>query len=341
MKRLPLDLHRFLPYMQGKEEAMRARTSKALLVAIVGFTVGFLSGCANMEYVPNGRYFFYHKELPAATRAVEAARSAGKDKECPAEFQAAAKLKDEAYALYYACHTQEAIAKANEAIARLGALCPKVAEVPKPVAPAPAPAAAAPAAPSIALSADSSSVDQGACTNLTWSTTSASSASFDQGIGSVSLNGSRQICPTSTTRYTLTATGEGGSTTESATVNVVPKPAAPIDRLTVHVNFDFDKAQIRTADLEELRKAADFVRKYPGCKISVEGYTDSRGTEAYNQALSERRAAAVRTYLLENGVTDSDKITSAGFGESHPVADNATAKGRFENRRVEIVVLSR
>ena len=311
---------------------MRARSLKALLVASLGFAVGLLSGCANMEYVPNGQYFFYHKELPAAARAVEAARSAGKDKECPAAFQAAAKLKDEAYALYYACHTQEAIAKANEAIARLGELCPKVAEAPK---------APAPPAPTISLSADSASLEQGACTNLTWSTANASSASIDQGIGGVQPSGSRQVCPESTTRYTLTASGAGGSRTESTTVNVVPKPAAPIDRLTVHVNFDTNKSQVRKDDLAELRKAAAFVRKYPGSKISVEGYTDSQGSEAYNQTLSEKRAAAVRTYLLENGATSADRITSKGFGESNPVGDNATAKGRAENRRVEIVIVSR
>ncbi|MEX1246312.1 MAG: OmpA family protein [Thermoanaerobaculia bacterium] len=299
-----------------------------------------------MEYVPNGQYFFYHKELPAAERAVEEARRAGKDKECAAEFQAAEKLKKEAYALYYACHTREAIAKANEAIAKANALCPKLAEAPKPTpapAPVPPPApASAPAAPTISLSADPASVEQGSCTSLTWSTANASSASLDQGIGSIEPRGSRRVCPTSTTRYTLTATGEGGSRTESTTVNVNPRPAAaPIDRLTLHVNFDTDKAEIRNADIEELQKAVTFVKKYPGCKISVQGYTDSRGTEAYNQGLSERRAAAVRTYLLDNGATDSDKITSAGHGESNPIGDNATTKGRFENRRVEVVIVSR
>ena len=320
---------------------MRLRSLKTLLVCL-GCSLGLLSGCADMEFVPNGAYFFYHKELPAAERAVEAARKAGKDKECPADFKAAEKLKSEAYALYYACHTREAIAKANEAIAAANALCPKIPETPKP-APAPASTPApAPAAPTISLSADSASLEQGSCTRLTWSTTNASSASIDQGLGSVELRGSRQVCPTSTTRYTLTATGEGGSRTEATTVSVIPRPAAaPIDRLTLHVNFDFDKSDIRKADVEDLRKAVTFVKKYPGCKISVQGYTDSRGTDAYNRALSERRAAAVRKYIVDNGATDADKITSVGYGESNPIGDNATEKGRFENRRVEIVIVSR
>lgn len=315
---------------------MRVRSLKSLLAVCLGCSLGLLSGCADMEYVPNGHYFFYHKELPAAERAVEAARRAGKDKECPADFEAAEKMKNDAYALYYACHTREAIAKANEAIAAANALCPKIPETPKP-RPAPAPAA-----PTISLSADPASVEQGSCASLAWSTTNASGASIDQGIGSVEPRGSRQVCPTSTTRYTLTATGEGGSRTDSTTVNVIPRPAtAPIDRLTLHVNFDFDKSQIRKSDVEDLQKAVTFVKKYPGCKISVQGYTDSRGTEAYNQALSERRAAAVRKYLLDNGATDADKITSVGYGKSNPIGDNATAKGRFENRRVEILIVSR
>jgi outer membrane protein OmpA-like peptidoglycan-associated protein len=317
---------------------MRISILRAAMVVLAGCSVVLLAGCAGMEHVPNGQYLLYHRELPAATRAIEEARGAGRDKECPSDFQAAEKLKNEAYALYHACRTQEAIAKANEAIARAAALCPKVAEAPKPPAPAPP---AAPA-PSVSLSAASASVDQGGCTDLTWSTSNAQSASIDQGIGSVELSGSKSVCPTATTQYTLTASGEGGTRTESTTITVRPRaPEAPIDRLTIHVNFDTDKAEIRKADLAELQKAAAFVAKYPGCKISVRGYTDSQGSEAYNQALSERRAASVRAYLVENGATREDRITSEGRGESDPVGDNATAEGRFENRRVEVVILSR
>ena len=110
--------------------------------------------------------------------------------------------------------------------------------------------------------------------------------------------------------------------------------------MTLHVNFDFDKAAIRNADTAELRKAVDFVKKYPGYKISIEGHTDNIGTEKYNQGLSERRAAAVKEYLLKQGVTDGARLRTVGYGESHPVADNSTETGRFKNRRVEILILS-
>jgi outer membrane protein OmpA-like peptidoglycan-associated protein len=244
-----------------------------------------------MEYVGDKHYLFYHKELPEATRALEAARSAGRDKECPTQFSAAEALVKEAYDLYYSCHTKEAITRANEAIAATNALCPRVAEAPRP---APAPAAPAPSAapPTISLSAASGSIQEGSCTALTWTTTNRDQRLDRSGIGSVEASGSRQVCPTSTTRYTLTATGAGGTRSDSTTVDVSGKPAAPaapIDRMTLHVNFDVDKSVIRKADRDELEKAAAFVRKYAGAQISIQGYTDSTGSEGVQpRALSEK-----------------------------------------------------
>jgi OOP family OmpA-OmpF porin len=121
-----------------------------------------------------------------------------------------------------------------------------------------------------------------------------------------------------------------------------PAPAAlkVIDRLTLHVNFDFDKSAIREPDIAELQEAVDFLKKYPGYQVSIEGHTDSIGTDKYNQALSERRAAAVKAHLLQQGVVDSQRIKSVGYGESRPIVDNKTTEGGFENRRVEILILS-
>jgi outer membrane protein OmpA-like peptidoglycan-associated protein len=156
----------------------------------------------------------------------------------------------------------------------------------------------------------------------------------------VAPNGSRQVCPQATTPYTITAIGAGGTRTAATTVTVTPRV---IDRLILHINFDFDKSDVRKADVAELQKAIDFVKKYPGYEISIEGHTDSRGTDKYNQALSERRAAAVKAYLLKHGMIDThkDMITTKGYGESKPIADNKTDKGRFENRRVEILILEK
>jgi OmpA-OmpF porin, OOP family len=309
--------------------------------------LGVFYGCAGREFAPKNAVWYYHKELPAADRAVESARAAGKDKECPAEFAAAEKMKNDAYNAYWACRTEEGISKANEAAALANGLCPR-----KVVAPPPPPAA-----PTVRISAYPATIDQGKCAKLDWSTTGASSASIDQGIGSLDPTGSREVCPGSTTQYTITAMGDGGTRTNSATVTVTPppppppppvpvvKPAVPkvIDRLVLHVNFDFDKSTVRKEDVVDLQKAIEFVKKYPGYEISIEGHTDSKGSDKYNQALSERRAAAVKEYLLKHGMIDThkDNIKTKGYGESNPIADNKTEKGRFENRRVEILILEK
>ncbi len=119
------------------------------------------------------------------------------------------------------------------------------------------------------------------------------------------------------------------------TVNAPPPP-----RLSLRINFDTNKAVIRPGDQAELQKAIDFAKQYPNRKIVIEGYTDSTGTPQYNQGLSERRAAAVKAYLVQAGAADPARIQTAGYGKSRPVADNKTAKGRFENRRVEVLILS-
>jgi OOP family OmpA-OmpF porin len=227
---------------------------------------------------------------------------------------------------------------ANEAAIKAAALCPKkVAEAPPPAAAKPAPPAA-PAAPTASLSASPASIKQGQCATLTWSSSNASSVSIDHGVGKVDTSGSKQVCPDSTTQYALTAVGAAESRSASTTVAVQPKV---VDRLTLHVNFDFNKATVRKADDADLQKGIDFVKKYPGSKISLEGYTDNIGSDKYNLALSERRAEAVKDYLLKHGAaTDAARMKTAGHGKSDPIADNSTEKGRFENRRVEILILS-
>lgn len=103
------------------------------------------------------------------------------------------------------------------------------------------------------------------------------------------------------------------------------------------VNFDFDKAVIR-ADAEPILDEAARVLKESGeANVAVEGYTDSVGTDSYNQTLSVRRANAVRDYLEGHGVA-GDRLTVEGFGETKPVASNDTSEGRAQNRRVELQV---
>ncbi|MEP7248080.1 MAG: OmpA family protein, partial [Gammaproteobacteria bacterium] len=103
------------------------------------------------------------------------------------------------------------------------------------------------------------------------------------------------------------------------------------------VLFDTNKAQLKPGGMRNLQKLADFFKEYPQRTVMIEGFTDSSGASSTNQELSESRARAVRTALLDMGIA-SDRLTARGYGDSYAVAANDTAAGRQLNRRVEIVV---
>lgn len=103
------------------------------------------------------------------------------------------------------------------------------------------------------------------------------------------------------------------------------------------LNFDTDKAVIKSQYEPALNEAVVILRANPQITIEIKGYTDSQGSEKYNQGLSERRALAVETYFKNAGIAAS-RMISNGYGESNPLADNTTSSGRAANRRVVIDV---
>ena len=103
------------------------------------------------------------------------------------------------------------------------------------------------------------------------------------------------------------------------------------------VLFDTGKYTLKPDTKISLAKVAGILQAYPGLKLQVEGYTDSVGSDEYNQKLSENRADAVRDFLMTQGV-QTGNITATGYGKAKPVADNSTAQGRAQNRRVNLVV---
>jgi outer membrane protein OmpA-like peptidoglycan-associated protein len=103
------------------------------------------------------------------------------------------------------------------------------------------------------------------------------------------------------------------------------------------VNFDTGKFDLKPNARERLARMAGILIATPGLKVTVEGHTDSVGSDEFNQRLSEQRANSVRQYLVDSGFP-SDLISSRGFGKTRPVADNSTADGRQRNRRVEMIV---
>jgi outer membrane protein OmpA-like peptidoglycan-associated protein len=101
--------------------------------------------------------------------------------------------------------------------------------------------------------------------------------------------------------------------------------------------FDVDKKEIKPTARDSIAQAAEVLVKYPDTYITVEGHTDSTGTSEYNQKLSESRADAVRDMLMRDGVPAS-RLSSKGYGESAPIADNSTPDGRQLNRRVQLEI---
>jgi OOP family OmpA-OmpF porin len=99
--------------------------------------------------------------------------------------------------------------------------------------------------------------------------------------------------------------------------------------------FDFDKSVIKPAAFDFLNQVADVLKTYPQVNVKIQGHTDSIGTKEYNDALSIRRAQAVKTYLMNRGI-HGDRMTLEGFNFSKPVAPNSTPEGRALNRRVEL-----
>ncbi len=103
------------------------------------------------------------------------------------------------------------------------------------------------------------------------------------------------------------------------------------------VLFEFGKSDLTSQAGPRLDKLAQFLTQFPNRKLLIEGYTDSVGTDAVNQTLSQRRAESVQRALVSRGVTP-DRITTQGYGKQFPVADNGSPEGRAMNRRVEIVI---
>jgi outer membrane protein OmpA-like peptidoglycan-associated protein len=103
------------------------------------------------------------------------------------------------------------------------------------------------------------------------------------------------------------------------------------------VLFDTGKSDLRSEAREALAKLTGIVLNYPSLRLTVEGHTDSTGSPEFNQTLSEKRASAVRDYLVGQGL-DPGSLSSQGLGMNNPVADNSTTAGRQKNRRVEIIV---
>ena len=198
----------------------------------------------------------------------------------------------------------------------------KVTAPPKPVE-----APAAPARPTVTLQANPTSINKGESSTLSWNSTDATQLSIDPGVGAVTAQGSTKVTPSDST-----------TATAAVTVNAPPPPTptpAPVRDFNQEVRdayFDTDKADIRPDAREALSKTAAFLKSEPSIKVTIEGHCDERGSTEYNLGLGDRRASAVKQYLVSLGVS-ADRMTTVSFGKEKPVCLEHNETCWQQNRR--------
>ena len=216
-----------------------------------------------------------------------------------------------------------------------------------PAAAPPQQAAPPPARPTVTLQANPTSLNKGEATTLSWSSTNATQLTIAPEVGAVSPEGSTKVTPSDSTTYTITASGPGGSADASVRVSVAAPPPPPptaaapdwTELFTKEVRdayFDLDKADLRPDAREALTKTADFLRNYPQAKVTIEGHCDERGSTEYNLALGDRRAAAVKQFLVSQGIA-ADRMSTVSYGKEKPFCMESNEACWQQNRRGHFV----
>jgi peptidoglycan-associated lipoprotein len=225
---------------------------------------------------------------------------------------------------------------------------------PPPFRPENSTAATAAEAPAIPLfSAEPSTIQPGESALLRWRVERASGVSLEPGIGAVSAEGSRNVSPSASTTYRLHVSGPGGVADATATVAVTappppppPPPSAapvPVKTLTERISadvgdvyFDYDQYDVREDSSAALTRDADALKEifhdFPEATIVIEGHCDERGSAEYNLGLGDRRASAVRDYLVRLGVPAS-RLSTISYGKERPQCTEAAESCWQRNRR--------
>jgi len=126
-----------------------------------------------------------------------------------------------------------------------------------------------------------------------------------------------------------------GTVANNGCPEITEEQVSQLNAYAKTILFNSGKASFKQETFAVLQSITAILKQYPSSKFSIEGHTDSDGKDATNQKLSEDRAGAVKNYLVENGI-DASRLSSAGYGESKPIDSNKTAKGKANNRRVEV-----
>jgi peptidoglycan-associated lipoprotein len=225
----------------------------------------------------------------------------------------------------------------------LAGACKKKVVPPPPV---PTPAAAT-AKPTVSLKASPTFISTGQSSTLSWTSENATSLELTPNIGSVAAEGTTEVSPSSSTTYTITATGPGGTATDSARVTVGASPLPPAQpsaslnelfRQNVRdAFFDFNKADIRPDARDALSRDAEFLRSHAEINVTIEGHCDERGSVEYNLGLGQRRAEAAKEFLVSLGVAAA-RMRTMSWGKEHPFCTEHSETCWQENRRAHFVM---
>jgi peptidoglycan-associated lipoprotein len=228
--------------------------------------------------------------------------------------------------------------------------CRKSVAVNTPPPPPPVVNTPPPPAPTITLRAAPATIDRGASTTLQWEARNAATVTITPELGNVMLTGNRSVSPVSSVSYQATATGPGGSATDVArvTVNIPPPPPArdeprPPPRPDVSIStlfhqnlrdilFDYDKADIKPEYVSILQAGANFLKSNPNIRFVIQGHCDERGSEEYNLGLGDRRANAVKEFLVAQGVP-ATRMNTVSYGEERPQCRDQSETCFGTNRR--------
>ena len=225
---------------------------------------------------------------------------------------------------------------------------------PTPTNPSGGPAPAKGLTPRIdSFTANPASILPGESSTLSWSVANATDITIDQNVGTVAANGERQVFPTTTTTFNLTARGPGGMAARAATVAVTgpppPPPTAPkgigpggaelLSREAQDAYFDYDKSDIRDDARQALTRDAQLLRRIfaddPTFSVVIEGHCDERGSAEYNLGLGDRRASSAKDFLVQLGLP-TDRIRTISYGKEKPVCTDANESCYQRNRRAHI-----
>jgi len=207
-------------------------------------------------------------------------------------------------------------------------------------------------APAIrSFTVEPSSITAGQSATLSWAVENADSVSISGGVGSVQTTGSTSVRPASTTTYSLTATGPGGTTNRSVTLSVSAPPppervqppvtvtkslSEMVGSLLADLYFDYDKSDVREDGRNVLNKNAEALKQifaaHANGIVTIEGHCDERGSAEYNLGLGDRRSSSVKDYLVNLGVP-GDKLKVISYGNEKPACSDANEGCWQKNRR--------